>query len=275
MIGAAIVVFREVLEAGLIVGIMLAVTRGIAGSRTAIAAGIAGGVLGAVMIAVFAGVIAEAMEGIGQEVLNAAILALAVVMLAWHTIWMASHGRAMAREMRSLGDEVRAGTRTLPALGVVVAIAVMREGAEVVLFLYGLLASRGETALDIVLGSVAGLVAGGGVSLLTFMGLVTIPARHLFAVTSGLLTLLAAGLAAQSVGFLQQAGVVTSLATSAWDTSSMLSETDLPGRILHTLVGYSDQPSELQVLVYLATLASIVGLARLARKRDVVTAARA
>lgn len=267
MIGAAIVVFREVLEAGLIVGIMLAVTRGVARSRAAIAAGIAAGVLGAGLIAVFAGVIASAIEGIGQELLNAAILALAVVMLAWHTVWMASHGREMARDMRVLGAEVRAGTRTLPALALVVAIAVMREGSEVVLFLYGLAASRGETALDVVLGSLAGLVAGAGVSLLTFLGLVTIPARYLFSVTSGLITLLAAGLAAQSVGFLQQAGVVTSLAASAWDTSEILAETDLLGRVLHTLIGYSDQPSELQVVAYLTTLVGIVGLARLTRPR--------
>jgi high-affinity iron transporter len=269
MIGAAIVVFREVLEAGLIVGIMLAVTRGVAGSRIAISVGIAGGLLGATLIAVFAGAIASAVEGIGQELLNATILALAVVMLAWHTIWMAQHGREMAREMRSLGADVREGKRTLPALTLVVAIAVMREGSEVVLFLYGLAASRGERALDIILGSLGGLLAGAGVSLITFLGLVTIPARYLFSVTSGLITLLAAGLAAQSIGFLQQAGVVTSLAASAWDTSAILSETDLPGRILHTLIGYSDQPSQLQVITYVITLVGILGLARLVRAGDV------
>lgn len=268
MIGAAIVVFREVLEAGLIVGIMLAVTRGVAGSGIAILLGITGGILGAALIAVFAGAVASAVEGIGQELLNAAILALAVVMLAWHTVWMARHGREMAHGIRSLGADVREGRRTLPALTLVVAIAVMREGSEVVLFLYGLAASRGETALDIILGSLGGLLAGAGVSLVTFLGIVAIPTRYLFSVTSGLITLLAAGLAAQSVGFLQQAGVVTRLAASAWDTSAILPETDLLGRILHTLVGYSDQPSQLQVMAYVVTLFCILGVARLVRSGE-------
>ena len=77
-----------------------------------------------------------------------------------------------------------------------------------------------------------------------------------------LISFLAAGLAAQAVVFLQQAGVVTALGDTAWDTSSILSDTSLFGRVLHTLIGYSDQPSVLQVVVYVATLALIVVLTK-------------
>ena len=184
MLGALIIVFREVIEAGIIVGIVMAVTRGVAGSRLMAGAGVAGGVLGASLVAVFAGALSDALNGVGQELFNAAILALAVCMLAWHNIWMASHGRELAANARQLGQDVRSGHRPLFALAIVVAVAVMREGSEVALFLFGLVAAGGTTACDLLVGSALGLVAGVAVSAVTYFGLSTIPPRRLFAVTA-------------------------------------------------------------------------------------------
>jgi high-affinity iron transporter len=263
MIGALIIVFREVIEAGIVVGIVMAVTSGIAGARLWIAGGVAAGVGGALLVAAFAETIANALAGVGQELFNGSILALAVVMLTWHNVWMASHGRQMAAEMRAIGEEVKSGSRSLAALAIVVGVAVMREGSEVALFLYGLAAAGGSTAASLLVGSALGLVAGCAVSALTFLGLVTIPPRHLFRVTTILITFLAAGLAAQSVLFFQQAGIVTALAQTAWDSSAFLSDTSLFGRVMHTLVGYSDQPSVMQVVVYLMTLTIIFALSKL------------
>lgn len=263
MLGALIIVFREVIEAGIIVGVVLAVTRGVAMSRLWISIGVVGGVVGACLVAAFAGAIADALEGVGQELFNGSILAIAVVMLTWHNVWMASHGRQMAAEMRQFGEEVRSGSRSLFALAIVVGVAVMREGSEIALFLYGLAAAGGSSAVSLLAGSALGLIAGCAVSALTFLGLVTIPQRYLFKVTTILITFLAAGLAAQSVAFFQQAGVVTALAQTAWDTSAILSDTSLFGRVLHTLVGYSDEPSVMQVAVYAATLAAIFALSKI------------
>lgn len=151
-------------------------------------------------------------------------------------------------------------------LALVVALAVLREGSEVALFLYGLLVS-GESGADVILGGFSGLVLGAGVSALTYFGLVTIPARHLFAVTTAMITLLAAGLAAQCAAFLQQAWIVTALSQTMWDTSGVLPDTSLVGRVLHTLIGYVDQPTALQVVVYVATLAGIFLATRLAAPR--------
>jgi high-affinity iron transporter len=262
MLGALIIVFREVIEAGIIVGIVMAVTKGVPGSRLMAGAGVVAGVLGASAVAAFAGVIANALNGVGQELFNAAILSLAVCMLAWHNIWMASHGRELAADARQLGQDVRNGARSLVALAIVVAVAVMREGSEVALFLYGLVAAGGATSRDLLLGSALGLAAGVAVSAVTYFGLVTIPPRRLFAVTSALITFLAAGLASQAANFFQQAGFVTAWSDTAWNTSAILSDTSLFGRVLHTLVGYSDQPSVLQVVVYAATLAAIFTLSR-------------
>jgi high-affinity iron transporter len=260
MLGALIIVFREIIEAGLIVGIVLAVTQGVRGSRLVIGLGVAAGVLGACLVAAFAGALAEALAGVGQEIFNASILLVAVVMLIWHNVWMASHGRELALEVKRVGEAVRTGGRSIAALGIVCAVAVMREGSEIALFMYGLAASAGAATRDLLIGSVLGLAAGVAVTALTYFGLVTIPQRKLFAVTTALISLLAAGLAAQAARFLQQAGVITALGDTVWDTSAILSDTGLAGRVLHTLIGYSDQPSALQVVVYLGVLAIIVAL---------------
>jgi high-affinity iron transporter len=260
VIAALIIVFREVIEAGLIVGIVLAATRGITGSRLWVGGGVSAGLLGSCVVAAFTGAIASAFEGFGQELFNAAILAIAVVMLTWHNMWMARHGRELARDMQQAGFAVSHGQQPLYALAIVIGAAVLREGAEVVLFLYGIAISDGGSGASLIAGGLAGLALGAAVSGLTYFGLVKVPSRHLFSVTSWMITLLAAGMAAQSVAFLEQAGVVEVLGNTLWNSSAILSDKSLVGRLLHTLVGYSDQPSALQFVAYVVTLAVIYGL---------------
>lgn len=259
MLAALIIVFREVIEAGLIVGIVMAVTRGVPSRGRWITFGIFGGVAGAAIVAAFAGAISDAFEGTGQELLNAGVLSLAVLMLTWHNVWMARHGREIADEVRAVGSAVRSGERPLTALAVVVGIAVLREGSEVVLFLYGVLAG-GSSGLAVLIGGVAGLAAGVAFAAFTYAGLLRIPARYVFQVTSVLIALLAAGLAAQAVQFLDAAGIVTVLETTLWDTSAWLSENSLLGKLLHTLIGYTERPSEIQFVVYVAVLAAMATL---------------
>ena len=262
MLAAAVIVFREIIEAGLIVGILLAVTRGLENARLWIAGGVLAGVVGSCVVAGFTGILASAFAGAGQELFNATILGIAVVMLAWHNIWMARHGRQMAASLKATGSAVSIGAKAPIALFVVVGIAVLREGAEVVLFLYGIAVSDNSSWVILLTGGFLGLLAGVLFSILTFLGLLNIPARHLFAVTSALIAFLAAGMAAQSVAFLEQAGVINILDTTAWDTSTILSDRSILGRLLHTLIGYADQPSILQVLVYTVALAMIFALSR-------------
>lgn len=257
MLGTLIIVFREVIEAGLIVGIVLAATRGVPMRGRWVSLGVAGGVLGACLVAAFAGELASLFQGSGQEVFNASILLLAVCMLTWHNVWMASHGRQMAAELKSVGAEVVSGRRTLAALAIVVGVAVLREGSEVVLFLYGIANQGGTSNAAMLAGGVAGLAAGAVVSALMFFGLLAIPAGRLFAVTSGLITLLAAGMASQAVLFLQQAGYLQVLMNTVWDTSWAIPEGSIVGRLLHTLIGYSDSPNGAQLIAYGATVLAI------------------
>jgi high-affinity iron transporter len=263
VLAALLIVFREVFEAGLVVGIVMAVTAGVAGRGTWIAGGVAAGVLGACVVALFTSGLSELFGGSGQEIFNAAILGFAVLMLTWHNVWMSRHGRELVAELRAAGEAVAAGSKSLLALAIVVAIAVLREGSEVVLFLYGVAAAQGGASLSMVIGGFVGLVLGSLVCLMTYLGLITIPTRYLFSVTSALIALLAAGMAAQAIAFLEQANILTALDETVWDTSWILSDSSFLGRALHTLIGYVDQPTAMQVVVYAATLAAIIVLMKL------------
>jgi high-affinity iron transporter len=187
-----------------------------------------------------------------------------VISLTWHNVWMAEHGRELVAELRQVGADVSEGRKPLTALTVVIFVAVMREGSEIVLFLYGIVVA-GTSMTSLLTGGALGLLAGAAVTGLSYFGLIALPTRYIFQVTSVLLALLAAGMAAQAVRFLQSAGVVTALHTRLWDTSWLLSDSSILGRMLHVLVGYTDRPTGLQLLAYLATLATIVVLMRLVR----------
>jgi high-affinity iron transporter len=263
VIAALIIVFREVFEAGLIVGIVLAVTRTVPHRNRWIGGGVLAGVLLACVVAAFAGALSNLFAGMGQELFNALILALAVVMLTWHNVWMARHGKELAGELAAAGRAVVEGSKSLFALAVVVGVAVLREGSEVVLFLYGVLAAGTDTTLGVALGGLLGLALGAMVCVLTYLGLISIPARTLFATTTVLIALLAAGMAAQAAAFLERANWLTAMDNVVWDSGWLLSDSSILGKALHTLIGYTDQPTAMQLTVYLAILLVTFVLMRL------------
>jgi len=254
--GIAVLVFREVLEAALVVSVVFAATRGVSGRERWIGAGIAAGVIGAVALALSAGVVADAAAGMGQELFNASVLFAAVAMIAWHAIWMATHGKEIAMQMQALGAEVSHGRRPLAALLIVVALAVLREGSEVVLFLFAQSAG-GSGWIDIAGGIALGIAGGVATGFALYLGLLRIPIRHFFTATNWLLLLLAAGMASQAARFLVQADLLPSLGPRLWDSSGLLSDRSLLGQTLHALVGYDARPAGVQVVVYVVTGALI------------------
>jgi hypothetical protein len=145
MLSSAIIVFRETLEATLIIGIIAAATRNLQSRNSWLIVGIGAGVGGSLIVAALTGQIEQLAQGAGQELFNACVLGIAAIMLAWHNIWMARHGVQLARDAKQLGQAVASGNREMSALAVVVALAILREGSETALFLYGLLAGGGES----------------------------------------------------------------------------------------------------------------------------------
>src|SRR3546814_5741933 len=134
-------------------------------------------------------------------------------------------------------DVCSSDLRPLSVLAVIVGIAVLREGAETVLFLYGIIVgSSAETLPATFAGGLLGLVLGAAAGALLYLGLLRIPGRYLFSVTGAMVTLLAAGLAAQAVTFVAAAGLIDGIGPVLWDSSWLLSEGSIPGRLLHTLI---------------------------------------
>ena len=267
MLAAALIVFRESFEAALLIGILAAAMREVPGRNRWLAIGIGGGILGAMMVAGMTDAISSAAGGNGQELFNATILGIAVLMLAWHNIWMASHGAELARQAKLLGKEVGTGSRALSSVALLAGVAVLREGSETVLFLYGISTGAQMSLHELLGGAGLGLVAGIAVGIAVYAGLLKIPSRRFFTVIGTLLVLLAAGLAAQMARFLIQADWLPSLASPLWDTSWLLSDSSMLGATLHVLVGYDSQPSGTQVVFYLATAVAIFFATRLVKRQ--------
>lgn len=259
MLATLLIVFREVIEAALVLSIVAAATRGVTGRNRWLAIGVGAGLFGAVIVAAFAGRISQSLEGSGQEIFNASVLFLAVAMLGWHNVWMGRHGRELAMEMNAVGSAVAAGTRPLYAVAIAVGVAILREGSEVVLFLYGI-ASTGVGGSSLLFGGLLGLVIGAALGFALYKGLINLSTKLLFSVTSWLILLLAAGMAATGAKYLVQAGILPSLGAALWDTSWLLDDGTVIGQMVHVLVGYTARPLPVQVIFYLVTLGVIGGL---------------
>ena len=263
MFGTAIIVFRETLEAALFVGIMAAATRGLAGRSRWLTAGVLAGSAGALALAAGAEQISALADGVGQDLVNASILALALAMLTWHCVWISNHGARAAAEARALGSSFKQGQRAPWALMIVVALSVLREGAETVLFVAGYATGSGLTGT--LTGALAGVLSGSAIGALIYLGLSRVPVQRMFAVTNTLILLLAASIASQLARALSQAGLINVWGQPLWDTSGVLRMDSPVGTLAHALVGYDAQPSGLQLAFYALALLVIVSGSRWVR----------
>lgn len=254
MWAVALLVFREVLEAALIVGVVAAATRGVPRRGAFVGGGIALGVIGALLVAWSAGLLAAALGGVGQELFNAGVLLAAVAMIGWHVLWMSSHGRELGRQMQAMGSAVQRGASPVGLLLAVVALAVLREGSEIVLFLYGM---RAGGAQHLWAGLAIGVAAGAALGFALYAGLLRIPLRHFFGATNAMLVLLAAGLASTAARYLIQADLLPAWGHPLWDSSRLLGNGSLFGQAAHILVGYDAQPAGMQLVFYGMTLLAL------------------
>jgi high-affinity iron transporter len=273
MFGPALIIFRETIEAALVISIVAAATRGVSRRTLFIVLGVLAGMLGSGLLAGLTETIADLAEGSGQELFNAAVLGIAVLMLGWHHVWMASHGAELARDAKRVGVQVSEGAAGLSAIMILVTLTVLREGAESVLFLHGMASGGGTSFADVFGGGALGFSGGAALGALMYFGLMRIPLKWFFSVTGWLIVLLAAGLAGQMARFLIQADWLPSLISPLWDTSFLLSANSLPGRILHAMVGYEPSPSAMQMLFYVVTLGLILLSASAVKRHHAAPAA--
>ncbi len=260
MISSLVIVFREMLEMVLVVGVLLAATRGLAGSRLWIGLGAFGGLLGATFFGVFMEQMEASFNSDGEFIFNAVILSIASVMIAWTVFWMSKYGREMSQRMNQVGSSVKAGDLPCTALAVVALSAVMREGSEAVFFLFSAAQGISEDGWSMLIGGVMGAGVALMIGTLLYLGLVRIPLKQLFSVVGWLLMLLAAGMASEAAANLIMIGWLPPLVDPLWNSSALLSSDSMLGELLHVMVGYEDQPSALQVIVFALSLTIMVVL---------------
>jgi high-affinity iron transporter len=254
MLATLVIFLREGVEASMIVAILLAYLNRI-GRREHFRDVFIG--VGAALILATAGGVA-AYETIRsydgsrvQAIFETVTFLVAATVLTYMTFWMRKHARSLSRELRARADAALDG-RARWGLGLLAFQAVGREGLETVVFTLAIIFST----------STAGALAGAAIGLAGALGIAFV-IYHLghrlnlarfFTIIGTLLMVFAAGLLADSVENLQQLGWLPVLDSPMWHSARLLSENSAFGDVLHSFFGYSDAPTPLQLLVYVAYL---------------------
>ncbi|RMH52992.1 MAG: iron permease [Zetaproteobacteria bacterium] len=254
MIAAALILFREMLEMALVLGVLLAATGTVPTARRWIGLGTLVGAAGAVVLAVFMEQLESSFDGDGEFLFNAVVLAVASALIGWTTLWMQRHGREMSARMRAVGAAVHQGEAPVAALATIAAAAVMREGSEAVFFLFGAIQATDDEGWGLLAGALLGVVGAILIGWGVFRGLRRIPLDRIFTVVSALLVLIAAGMASQAAWNLVAIDRLPPLVDPLWDSSALLDPDGVAGGLLHALIGYDPQPSGMQMAVFLTVL---------------------
>jgi len=250
-----VITLREAFEASLILGIVYTYLQKI-GAREHYRYVTWGGALGfAASLAMGLGItyLSGPLLDLGPDLIGAAVIFAAVFLLTWHAWWMRRHALALRGHVQHRIDEARI-TERLWIVGLIAFTGVFREGAETVLFLWGIMAQATSAAgWTSVLGGVAGIATAAALGWVVFRGGQSISLPKFFAVTTVFIMVLAAGLFSAGVGRLQGLGLLP-MGAPLWDTSAILPDRSLVGSFLGGLVGYRAQPSALEAAGYVAYL---------------------
>ncbi len=257
---ALFVVWRESLEAMLVIGILHAwIGRNrIEGGFRALYAGVGAGILLALLLGWAMLAAQSELSGLALEWFQTGVLFAAAVLIAQMVLWMARHGREMKQQLEA-GMARAAGRGQWFGMAAIAALAVAREGAETVIFLYGLSMEGGGMA------ALAGGAAGGFLLALATAwaaarGLRGINMRHFFTLSGILLLVFAAALFAAGIERLIGMGVLPALIDPLWDSSALLDDSSSGGRFVAGLTGYRAQPSLMLLLCYAAFWLCVGGL---------------
>ena len=263
MLATFIVLLREGFEAALILGIIYTYLAKIGQSRhfRYATVGTVGGVLASGALGALVAQASGPLLELGPDVVGLTVTLIAVVVLTAMTIWMRVHGRQVKGAVERRMD-VAISSQNLWMIGFLAFSSVLREGAESVLFLWGLLtqAPAGGEATRAAVGGVLGIAAAVALALAIFSGFRQVNLRRFFDITSVLLLLIAGGLLATVVGRLQGLGWLSAGGGPLWDTSDWLDDHSILGAILGGILGYRARPSAAEAGVYVLYLAVALGV---------------
>lgn len=255
MFTIALIVFRECLEISLLVGIILAVTQHIEKSRIYI---IAGGMLGVVCASIFAFFtrkLSLSFGGIGDELFDSGIMILITILLSWTIIWMQGYGTKVKQHIHNISTKIHEGNASYLMLVFLVASTILREGAEIIILVYSISSVKTITSNNYIQGLIIGATSGFLLGIIIYFGLIKIAnQKYIFKISTVLLMLIAGGFAASAAGILTSSGLVMFLSDQVWDSSWLVADRSMIGKILHIITGYIARPNSLQVLAYFTTI---------------------
>ena len=212
LLTAVIIVLREVLEAALLISILSALSSMLGIARNWAGWSLVSGLCGAITLAYYVDVISELFEGVGQEVTNAAIQ-LGIYILLGVFVYMAMQtGELMHRRERALKI----------IMACIVALAITREGFEVLVYVTGFSMDLRQL-LTVLVGTTVGASIGISAGVLTYYLLISLRDPWSQSSGMGLLFLVAAGLLSQAAQLLIQADWLPSN-LPVWDSSSVVAE---------------------------------------------------
>jgi high-affinity iron transporter len=254
--GTFVITLREGFEAALLLGLIYTYLEKIGARREFryVTVGAFLGVVASMILGVMVTMLSGPLVDLGPDLIAAAVLFSASAMLTWHGWWMRRHAQAIKGELQRQIDAAQA-KQQFWIVGVIAFTGVFREGAETVLFLWGLLTQVGKNTGGslLALGGVLGVLGAIILGVLVFHGARQLSLPRFFAWTSALLLLLAAGLFSTGVGRLQGLGILPA-ADTLWDTSAWLDDQGPLGSLLAGLLGYRARPSTLEAVAYGAYL---------------------
>jgi len=260
MIKLAIVVFRECLEIAFLLSMVLAVTKPVKNSRKYIILGSMIGVCFAALFAFFAKTLSESMGGLGDEMFNSFVILFTAILISWTVVWMQGYTKKVRKDLSKLSDKINAGSVSQLMLVFVVAAAIFREGAEIILFVHSIASAGNIDGNEYITGIGFGVFAGVSVGALLYLGLMKYAGKYIFKISTILLTLIAAGLAAEAAGVMTSSGIIEIFSEQLWDSSWLVDNNSITGKVLNITIGYDSRPNGMQMAFYFATIILTVGM---------------
>jgi len=254
MIKIAIIMFREFVEVAILIGIIMAATKNIKNSKYLISAGVIFGIMAAMIFSFFIKSIADSFDGIGSELFDVCIIMLTVASISWAVVWMQGYSKKIKENFKVTTTEIINNQASNYMLIMLVAVTILRETAEIILFLYSIASTDSMATIDYVIGVSMGCLSGLLVGAALYFGLLKIAGRYIFPISSFLLLLIAAGLASKAAGIMTSTGLLESFSDQLWDSSWLASDDSVLGETLSILTGYESKPNGLQVIFYFSTI---------------------
>jgi high-affinity iron transporter len=245
----ALIGLREGLEAGLVVGILVAYLHKI--GRRDVLPRLWIGIVGAIVLSLAVGAILTfgpyGMSFQAQEALGGSLSIVAVGMVTWMIFWMARHSRNLKGELEGQLDRAVAGS----AIGLVVVgiVSVGREGVETALFVWASVNSSGNAVLGTI-GAVLGILAAAVIAYLIYRGIVRINLARFFFWTGIFLVVVAAGVFAYGVHDLQEAGILPGIDFTAYSLSALVPTTSWYGIVLAGIFNFTPEPTWAQLVAW-------------------------